>query len=44
MGPLDGIVLPSPLDAAKGAAGLGLAGAAALAGWLQKRPRSGEDG
>jgi len=42
-GPLDGIVPPSPLEAAKGAAGLGLVGAAALAGWLQKRPRSGED-
>ena len=37
-GPLDG--LASPVAAAKAAGGLGVAGAAALVGWLQKRPRS----
>lgn len=37
-GPLDGLVTPA--SAAKAAAGLGVAGAAALVGWLQKRPRS----
>jgi hypothetical protein len=39
-GPLEGVGLLSPANAVKGAAGLGVAGAAALAGWLQKRPRS----
>ena len=39
-GPLEGFGLLSPANAVKGAAGLGVAGAAALAGWLQKRPRS----
>ena len=32
--------LASPATAAKAVAGLGVAGAAALVGWLQKRPRS----
>jgi hypothetical protein len=32
--------LLSPAGAAKAAAGLGVAGAAALVGWLQKRPRT----
>jgi hypothetical protein len=39
-GPLEGFGLLSPANAVKGAAGLGVAGAAALAGWLQKRPRN----
>ena len=39
-GPLEGFGLLSPANAVKGAAGLGAAGAAALVGWLQKRPRS----
>jgi hypothetical protein len=38
-GALDGLGL-TPATAAKTAAGLGVAGAAALVGWLQKRPRS----
>jgi hypothetical protein len=38
-GPLDGLGL-TPATAAKTAAGLGMAGVAALVGWLQKRPRS----
>jgi hypothetical protein len=41
--PLDGYGLPSPTETAKAAAGLGVAGAAALVGWLQKRPRSRAD-
>ena len=36
-GALDGLGL-TPATAAKTAAGLGVAGAAALVGWLQKRP------
>jgi hypothetical protein len=38
--PLDGYGLPSPTETVKAATGLGMAGAAALVGWLQKRPRS----
>lgn len=37
-GPLEGLNLGSPAKVAKTAAGLGLAGAAALTGWLTKRP------
>ena len=39
-GPLEGFGLLTPANVVKGAAGLGVAGAAALVGWLQKRPRS----
>ena len=39
-GPLQGFGLLSPAKAVKGAAGLGVAGTAALVGWLQKRPRN----
>jgi hypothetical protein len=39
-GPLQGFGLLSPANAVKGAAGLGVAGASSLVGWLQKRPRS----
>jgi hypothetical protein len=39
-GPLEGFGLLSPTNAVKGVAGLGVAGAVALVGWLQKRPRS----
>jgi hypothetical protein len=39
-GPLEGFGLLSPANAVKGAVGLGVAGAAVLAGWLQKRPRN----
>ncbi len=39
-GPLEGFGLLSPANVVKGAAGLGVAGAAALVGWLQKRPRN----
>ena len=39
-GPLEGFGLLSPANAVKTAGGLGVAGAAALAGWLQKRPRT----
>ena len=39
-GPLEGFGLLSPASAVKGAAGLGVAATAALAGWLQKRPRT----
>jgi len=42
--PLDGYGLPSPTETVKAAAGLGMAGAAALVGWLQKRPRGHPDG
>jgi hypothetical protein len=42
--PFDGHGLPSPTEAVKAAAGLGVVGAAALVGWLQKRPRSRADG
>jgi hypothetical protein len=41
--PFGGYGRPSPTEAVKAAAGLGVVGAAALVGWLQKRPRSRAD-